>query len=113
VGPQLRIVHIAADPCHLRLRGEIDIYTAPALRDALRAAAEAVASRPDATVTVDLSAVSFIDGRGVSTLVAAEAYACVRGVTMQFSGRSARLTRILRITGLDLNDLDADPTSTS
>lgn len=111
--PPLSIVHLAAEPCHVKLRGEIDIYTAPALHDALRAAAEAVARRPGATVTVDLSAVSFIDGRGMSTLAAAEAYACVRGVRMQFSGRSARLTRLLRVTGVHLNELDADPSSAS
>jgi anti-sigma B factor antagonist len=107
VGPEFVIVHLATRPCHVVVRGEIDICTAPALHEALCAAAEAAVRRPAAMLTVDLSAVSFIDARGLSALIVAEAYACVRGVRMLLTGRSASLTRLLQVTGLRLNDLDA------
>jgi hypothetical protein len=58
-----------------QFRGEIDICTVPDLRDSLRHAIQ-TASR-GADVLVDLSAVTFINARGLTALVEAEAYASV------------------------------------
>ena len=100
MGPQLTIVSVPGDPGCLAVFGEIDICTAPGLRGGLRGAVQAAPR--GAAVMVDLSAVNFIDARGLSALVEAEAYASVRGIHLVFSGVSAGITRLLTITGLNL-----------
>ena len=60
-------------------------------------------------VTVDLSAVSFIDARGLTVLAVADAYACVRGVRLVFASTPANITRLLRITRLTPDGLDSQP----
>jgi anti-sigma B factor antagonist len=100
--PQLTILHLAGKPIAVLVSGEVDIYTAPDLHRSLCRAADGGAGESGAVVTVDLSAVSFIDARGLSTLVTGEAYAWVRGVRMLFTGLSPGITRLLRITGLSL-----------
>jgi anti-sigma B factor antagonist len=103
MGPQLTILHVAGKPSRLAVSGEIDIYTAPDVHNALcRAADLAVSAGSGSAVTVDLSGVTFIDARGLVTLVVAEAYAYVRGVSMRFSGVTPSITRLLRITNLNL-----------
>jgi anti-sigma B factor antagonist len=111
--PQLSIVHLAlirdsADPCTVVVSGEIDIYTVPDLRDSLQRAVDSVAANSAANhaacapLRIDLSGVSFIDARGLSVLSAAGTYGDKRGVCLEFSGVSAAITRLLRITGISL-----------
>ena len=103
MGPQLTILNVAGNPRRLAVSGDIDICTAPMLHDALcRAADLAVSAGSGSAVTVDLSGVTFIDARGLVSLVVAEAYACVRGASMRFSGVTPGITRLLRITDLNL-----------
>jgi anti-anti-sigma factor len=83
------------------VRGEIDIYTSPVLRGSLHGAVHS--ATPGAVITVDLSAVEFIDARGLTTLVEAEAYATVRGTRLVFADVPAGITRLLTITGLSLS----------
>jgi anti-sigma B factor antagonist len=99
--PQLTIIAVPGDPGCLTLHGEIDIYTAPELRDSLRRAVQTARGRT--AVMVDLSEVSFIDARGLMALVEAEAYASVRKVHLAFAGVPASITRLLTITGLSLS----------
>jgi anti-sigma B factor antagonist len=103
MGPQLTIVYLPGDPCSLAVCGEIDIYTAPHLEVGLRHAV--LSASPGAAITADLSAVSFIDARGLTALVEAEAYAIVRGVALVFAGVPASITRLLTITGLRLRGI--------
>ena len=55
------------DALVLSLTGELDLYTAPAVRDALRGAVERAPKR----LVVDLSGVTFIDSTALGTLVEA------------------------------------------
>jgi anti-sigma B factor antagonist len=49
----------------IEVRGQVDLYTSPRLREAIIE----VASAQTATVVVDLSAVEYMDSSGVATLV--------------------------------------------
>jgi anti-sigma B factor antagonist len=103
--PGFKIVRFPSDHGSLAVRGEIDICTAPDLRDGLRDAVHA-ATR-GTVVMADLSAVRFIDSCGLTTLVEAEAYAAVRGIRLLFADVPAGITRLLTITGLSLSTPDA------
>jgi anti-sigma B factor antagonist len=96
--PGFTIARTPSDHGSLTVRGEIDVCTAPDLRDGLRSAVHAVTR--GTAVKVDLSAVSFIDSRGLTALVEAEAYASVRGIRLVFTEVPARITRLLTLTGL-------------
>jgi anti-anti-sigma factor len=102
MGQPFAVVRSANDPGRVVVSGEVDIHTAPELRGSLCRAVEVAAGAPAAVVTVDLSSVNFIDVRGLRILVAAEAYAWVRGVRMLFTGASPGARRLIRITGLSL-----------
>jgi anti-sigma B factor antagonist len=99
--PQLAIIVVSGVSGSVAVRGEIDIYTAPELRGGLRHAVQAASRGAD--VLVDLSTVTFIDARGLTALVEAEAYASVRGIQLVFTGMPAGITRLLAITGLSLS----------
>jgi anti-anti-sigma factor len=100
MGPQLTIVYLPGDPGFLAVRGEVDLCTVPRLEGCLRRAVRA--APPGAAVMVNLSAVSFIDARGLWALAEAEAYACVRGIRLVFADVPASITRLLAIAGLSL-----------
>lgn len=86
-----------ADRTVLEVGGEIDVYTAPMLREKLIALAEAGAK----TVIVDLSHVEFLDSTGLGVLVGG--LKRMRGLGGDFSlvCDQERLLKIFRITGLD------------
>jgi anti-sigma B factor antagonist len=98
--PEFTIVRLPSDH-GLAVRGEIDIYTAAGLRDSLRSTVRAATQ--GTVVMVDLSAVTFIESRGLTTLVEAEAYASVRGIRLVFADVPAAITRLLSLTGLSLS----------
>jgi anti-sigma B factor antagonist len=81
----------------LEVGGEIDVYTAPQLRERLTALVEA----GDRQVVVDLARVEFLDSTGLGVLVGA--LRRLRGVDGELSLVCAqeRLLKIFRITGLD------------
>jgi anti-sigma B factor antagonist len=81
----------------LEVGGEIDVYTAPQLRERLIALVES----GDRRVVVDLANVEFLDSTGLGVLVGA--LKRLRGVDGEFSLVCAqeRLLKIFRITGLD------------
>jgi anti-sigma B factor antagonist len=103
--PGFTITRAPSDHGSLAVHGEIDVSTAPDLRDGLRNAVHA-ATRGTA-VMVDLSAVSFIDSRGLTALVEAEAYASVRGIRLAFTDVPAGIIRLLTLTGLSLSGPEA------
>jgi anti-sigma B factor antagonist len=86
-----------ADHRVLEVSGEIDVYTAPQLRERLIALVEDGARQ----VVVDLSRVEFLDSTGLGVLVGA--LKRLRGVNGDLSLVCAqeRLLKIFRITGLD------------
>jgi anti-sigma B factor antagonist len=81
----------------LDVGGEIDVYTAPQLRERLIALVEEGARQ----VVVDLSRVEFLDSTGLGVLVGA--LKRLRGVNGDLSLVCAqeRLLKIFRITGLN------------
>ncbi|SOD72058.1 anti-sigma B factor antagonist [Jatrophihabitans sp. GAS493] len=81
----------------LDVRGDVDFYSAPALRERLTDLLEE-GERP---VIVDLSAVGFIDSTGLGALVAALNLANERARTLSIVANQDRVTKLFRITGLD------------
>ena len=83
--------------CVVALEGEVDVYTAPRLKDAL---VEAIADGC-ANVVVDLDKVAFIDSSGLGVLVGALRRAKERGGTVRLVCTREGILKIFRITGLD------------
>ncbi len=78
------------------LNGEVDIYTAPRLRDALMADIDAGVSR----IVVDLSAVPFIDSSGLGVLVVALRRLKEHGGCITLVCAHENVIRAFRLTGL-------------
>jgi anti-sigma B factor antagonist len=81
----------------LSVRGEVDMYSAPTLRDRL---ADLIDSGHH-TVIVDLSEVGFLDSTGLGTLVAARTSATESGGALPVVCDQERVLKLFRITGLD------------
>ena len=81
----------------LVVAGEVDVYSAPTLRDRL---ADLIESG-DPTVIVDLSGVDFLDSTGLGALVASLKLAEERGGQLPLVCSADRILRLFRITGLD------------
>lgn len=91
----------APDPAHtdtlvVTAAGEVDVASAPHLRDALNTAA----THTPAHVTADLRAVTFLDSTGLGVLIAT--HRRVHDAGGQFTIRCAndRVLRVFTITGL-------------
>lgn len=78
------------------LYGEIDIATAPVMRDVLAK----VASHAATGLTVDLSGVTFLDAAGLGMLVSASRSAQHLPGGLRLVGVPARVLRLLRLTRL-------------
>ncbi len=76
--------------------GEVDVGTAPRLRDCLR---EAVAEGVP-TVAVDLTGVTFIDSTALGVLVETKKLCDGVGGTMTIAVSEPRILKIFEITGL-------------
>jgi anti-sigma B factor antagonist len=79
----------------LTVGGELDLYTAPDVRDELAAVPEDVRQ-----VVVDLTAVTFVDSTGNAALLAAARRLRARGGTMTLVVGDLRVLRVLEVTGL-------------
>jgi anti-sigma B factor antagonist len=81
--------------------GELDLSTAPRLREVLRLVEEEMgdSGRP---VAIDLSRVSFIDSTALGIIVAAhKRYEMLAGSGLLISASSAVVTRVIEISGLN------------
>jgi anti-sigma B factor antagonist len=85
------------DTCVLTLSGEVDIYSSPALRNALATAS----AEGFSMIVVDLNGVSFIDSSGLGVLVGALRRAREAGGDLKVVSAQEFVGRIMRITGLD------------
>ena len=81
----------------LEVAGEIDVYTAPQLRERLIELVEGGARQ----VIVDLGRVEFLDSTGLGVLVGALKRLRVVGGELLLVCAQERLLKIFRITGLD------------
>jgi anti-sigma B factor antagonist len=86
-----------ADRVILEVGGEIDVYTAPKLREQLIALVNAGQQH----VVVDLSRVDFLDSTGLGVLVGADRRLRARDGSFDLVCPHERLLKVFRITGLD------------
>lgn len=83
--------------CTLALDGEVDVYTAPKLKEHLVSAIEDGCSN----VIIDMNQVSFIDSSGLGVLVSALRRARERDGAVRIVCDRDNILKIFRITGLD------------
>jgi anti-anti-sigma factor len=103
-------VDSGVDPVVVRVRGELDLSTAPSLLQALEEAAP-----ESATVVVDLRDVGFLDSSAIGALLRAGRARTAGGGRLQIGSRSAAVDRVLEVTGLtessEAFELLAQPTT--
>ncbi|MGW5852371.1 STAS domain-containing protein [Streptomyces sp. NPDC055254] len=80
------------DVCEVTVAGEVDVATAPDLRNAL---AQAITTSRH--VTVDLSRMDFCDCTGLGVLLAAARLARTHGTDLQIRSVPHTLARLLRL----------------
>jgi anti-sigma B factor antagonist len=78
-------------------KGEIDLYTAPRLKDQLSALAEQ--GRPQ--IVVDLQGVEFLDSTGLGVLIGSLRRCREREGDLVLAGARDTVEKVLRVTGLD------------
>ena len=86
-----------SDRVVLEIGGEIDVYTAPRLRERL---VEMVGAG-NSHIIVDLAGVDFLDSTGLGVLVGAHRRLRGGGGSLSLMIPHERLLKIFRITGLD------------
>lgn len=81
----------------LDVRGEVDLYTSPQLRDAIGREVGEGTTR----VLVDLSGVTFMDSSGLGVLVGSLKRSRERGGELALVCTEGSVLKVLTITGLD------------
>ncbi|GAA3842653.1 STAS domain-containing protein [Sphaerisporangium flaviroseum] len=95
---KLRLARRAfGDAVVVAVEGELDLFTAPFLRDEVREAIKQDGNR----LVLDLGALSFMDSSGLSVLIEAWRLATGEGGGVSLAAPQAPVARILRTTGLD------------
>lgn len=92
----LETVGPCGDCAVLRIVGEIDIYTAPALRERL---VELLVSRVT-HVILDTSGVTFLDSSGLGVLVGAQKRMRAHDGSLALVAAQDRIVQLFRLTGL-------------
>jgi anti-sigma B factor antagonist len=87
----------AGDVPILAVSGEVDVYSAPALKDKI---GELIQSG-QTTLIVDLSGVAFLDSTGLGALVEARAATNESGGSLPIVCSQERILKLFTITGLD------------
>ncbi|HET6876057.1 MAG TPA: STAS domain-containing protein [Jatrophihabitans sp.] len=77
--------------------GEVDVYSAPALKDSLTELMQSGVS----TVVVDLTDVAFLDSTGLGALVEARSATTEAGGSLPLVCSQERILKLFTITGLD------------
>jgi anti-sigma B factor antagonist len=96
--PQFRVelLRLSDGVVVVAAEGEVDIYTAPRLKDALDQAFQDGAMR----LIVDLTMVPFIDSTGLGVLVSEFRAAHARGAGIDIVCDRPNVVRIFKVTGL-------------
>ncbi|MFL1376646.1 MULTISPECIES: STAS domain-containing protein [unclassified Nocardiopsis] len=76
--------------------GEIDLYTAPRLRDELITALDEGARR----LVIDMSSTEFCDSTGISVLLSAMKRSRDKGGDLELVAPKAAVMKVLQVTGL-------------
>lgn len=82
--------------CRITLSGELDMATAPRVRQAVDEALH----RGRRQVAIDASRVSFVDSSGLVALIAARRDVTAAGGTLRLTAVSATVNRVLELAGL-------------
>jgi anti-sigma B factor antagonist len=106
---QLTIEIVPTSDCvTLKVGGEIDMNTAPHLREAALCATRQ-SSRP---LHLDLEGVAFMDSTGIEVLLATRRRIELEGGRLKVLNPSRQVMRVLEVTGIDrLFEIEATPTS--
>lgn len=81
----------------LRVRGEVDLYTAPRLQESVLAALSPGAR----SLAIDLSRVEFMDSTGLEVLLIAKKRAAERGGDVYVLGVQKHVLRLFQLVGLE------------
>ena len=81
----------------LRLTGELDVASAPSLRDRIAR----LVSEGCANLVFDCAKLEFIDSTGLGVLIGARARALAANGSVAISGAKPALRRLLVVTGID------------
>jgi anti-sigma B factor antagonist len=100
---QLSMTILPSGEAAVEVGGELEISTA----DALYRYVKKVIDRHQGPVVVSLAGVGFCDARGLRALVLMANYAEQASCPFRVTSASARLTRLMQITGLDRKFLAA------
>jgi anti-sigma B factor antagonist len=84
------------DTTTVRLTGELDVHTAPALGEALTSALDGTATK----IEIDATDLRFCDSSGIQVLVQAREKAMTDGGTVQLTGVHGSVEKVLSVTGL-------------
>jgi anti-sigma B factor antagonist len=79
------------------VKGEVDVYSAPTLKDNLTALLDA--GQP--TIVVDLTDVAFLDSTGLGALISARSASDQAGGSLPIVATQDRILKLFTITGLD------------
>ena len=90
-------VRLCAAGASVTVRGEIDVHTAPVLRDRL----SEVVKQGEERIAVHLDEVTFMDSTGLGVLVGAHKAQRARGGIFELVCSEPRLLRLIELTGLD------------
>ena len=81
----------------LDVHGEVDVYTAPAVRERVQSLLDTV----NTSLIVDLTGIDFIDSTGLGVLVSGQNRAKELGGELRLVCSQERVLKLFRITGLD------------
>ncbi len=95
-GPASFCLHCTSGCAVVVAAGEIDLYTAPALRESLIRAGES-----SSRVVIDLTDVTFLDSTGLGVMLGALRRARTAERSVALVGPTDMVKRVLQITGLD------------
>ena len=95
-GPATFCLHCTSGCAVVVATGEIDLYTAPALRDSLVRAGES-----SSRVVIDLTDVTFLDSTGLGVMLGALGRARDTDRSVALVGPTDMVKRVLQITQLD------------
>ena len=90
-------INEAGERCVIKAKGEVDLYSSPALRDAILGAIPKAAQG----VSVDLSEVVYMDSSGVATLVEGLKATGKKSKTFSLLTPSTSVMKVLQLSRLD------------
>lgn len=93
----LETITVGNDCALIRVGGEIDVYTAPSLREAILG----LIGNGVSHVIADLRAVEFLDSTGLGAIVGGHKRLRTNDGSLILAASPERIVRLFRITGLD------------